>query len=168
MFHLSGMLIVFSFVSGSLVLSFGAIKPIQMLGDALAEPGDGFAGNPCTNALMCECACRSALFGGTVAGLVGLVATVASIGGDVSAVGEHIGRAISAPIFGAALFSLVFRPLKLKFLGLQTQNVLRLDPVPAKKVISDFILMATGVVISIVLLVAYLIKTSAVLEKVLK
>ncbi|MBI2946072.1 MAG: hypothetical protein HYY23_00360 [Verrucomicrobia bacterium] len=161
-------LAIFSFIAGSLVLGFGVVKPMQMISDAFRAPSDGYAGNLVTNALICECASRAALFGAAVSGLAGFVNAYLKLGGDISLIAPTLMGGAVAPVLGALISAFVFRPLKQRFLTLQKQRILRRDPMPAKAVITDFLLVTAAVVISIVVLVAYLLKTVTYLERVLR
>lgn len=146
------------FVMGSLVLAFGVVRPMQMVADAFRSPGEGIEGRLLSHVLVCECASRASLFGACITGLMGTLVAVDSMGGDVFVVGYRLAVAMLGPVYGAILSAWFFTPLKHRFLLMDNAPIAHLPPRAARSLGKDFFVVMTGIIVTVYLIVAYLIK----------
>lgn len=116
--HLSEMMVVLGFIAGGLIMAYGFADPWKMFRCALNPSQDQTLERLRTNVMICEAASKFALYGGFVGCFLGVVITMGGIAGDVTAVGERFGAAMTGLIVGAAMAGIVFQPLKFRFLNL--------------------------------------------------
>ena len=168
LFLSSPIILIGSFVVGSIVLSFGYLQPFRVVIDAFRGTRNGEFANCGTNVLVCECASRASLFGAGITFLLGFINAVSSFGGDMSGVGWHIGEATVAPIFGVFLSTFVCKGLKHRFLSLPSDPYGASEPVTAKDVIIHFFYLIVGFSIAVALTGLYMHKITTYLESVLQ
>lgn len=147
-----------SFIIGSLVLSFGVVKPMQMVSDVCREPSAGFEGRLASHVLICECASRAALFGAAISGSLGLISALQHLGGDFTVVSYRVGNALVGPVYGAIISASVFSPLKHRFLAIKRRSVRQAVPRSGRSLSMDFLLVITGFAVTVYLIIAYLFK----------
>jgi len=119
--------IIGSFVVGSVVISFGFLQPARMFADAFRGVATLHPRHLQTNTLICECASRAAVFGGAVAFLLGALITCDSLGAGDLIIGANASNALVAPVAGLILSRLLFRPLKARFLEMQSGSSASLE-----------------------------------------
>lgn len=146
-----GLLIIFSVIVGSVVVSFGFAQPARLIVDAFRGTVGADQRFLQTNVLICECASRASLFGGTLAFLLGLLVACDALGQQRSAIGAPLVTALVAPATGLFFSSLMFRTLKARFLNLQRESVekvQRLKPWTTLEIIRGF---CYGVIVAAIL-----------------
>lgn len=166
MIQLPILLIIGSFVAGSMVLSFGVLQPFRTLVDAFRGERSGRISDFQTHVLVCECASRATMFGAAIAFLLGFIRTGQDISGDVSALGAYIAASTTAPIVGVILSLIIFKNLKHRFLLLQTAT--RAEPITVVGFLKGCLLVVIGFALAATLIGLYMARIAEFLDKILR
>ena len=121
LFHAAELIIVLGFVLGGLITAYGFSDIRKMISSALTS-GEPSVDRLRVNIMICEGGSKFSLYGGFVACVLGVIVTLAHMGGDVNVTGAHYSAAATGLILGAATAGIIFQPLKFRFLNLLNER----------------------------------------------
>ena len=114
---------IMGLVVGGLSISFGPMRSIRILLDALYGNDAGSTERLRTNIQICECGAKLSVLAGIAVTLLGFVVAFDTLGGEITEFGLHIAYALMGIIYGTALSVVVFIPLKYRFSHRATEEI---------------------------------------------
>lgn len=118
LFHLTEMMTILSLVFGGLLISYGPLRPVQMLLDGIRLGNAGAEDRLELNIIICQNASLLSIAAGATATLMGLIITLGDVGSDApQLLGEKVAASFTGIFLGILLAALVFQPLKYRFLS---------------------------------------------------